>query len=53
MPPLGNNYFLCYETIKRELNRRLVLGVGVMKDKDLKVEETEVSHTLGGGIKYT
>jgi hypothetical protein len=24
-----------------------------MKDKDLKVEETEVSHTLGGVIKYT
>jgi hypothetical protein len=24
-----------------------------MKDKELQVEETEVSHTLGGSIKYT
>jgi hypothetical protein len=24
-----------------------------MKDKELKLEETEVSHTLGGDIKYT
>jgi hypothetical protein len=24
-----------------------------MKDKDLTLEETEVSHTLGGTIKYT
>ncbi len=23
--------------------------MGVMKDKDLKLEEIEVSHTLGGG----
>ena len=23
-------------------------GVGVMKDKELKLEETEASHTLGG-----
>ena len=28
-------------------------GVGVMKDKELMVEETEASHTLGGSIKYT
>ncbi len=28
-------------------------GVGVMKDKQLKIEETEVSLTLGGLIKYT
>jgi hypothetical protein len=35
-----------YETIKRELNRRFIWGVGVMKDKELKVEETETSHTL-------
>ncbi len=33
--------------------RRLILGVGVMKDKEVKMEETEVSHTLGGVIKYT
>ncbi len=25
-----------------------VKGVGVMKDEDLKIEEIEVSHTLGG-----
>ena len=24
-----------------------------MKDKELKLEETEASHTLGGAIKYT
>jgi hypothetical protein len=23
-----------------------------MKDKEVKIEETEVSHTLGGTIKY-
>ena len=28
-------------------------GVGVMKDKELKLEETESSLTLGGSIKYT
>jgi hypothetical protein len=27
---------------------REVEGVGVMKDKELKLEEIEVSHTLGG-----
>ncbi len=44
---------LYYETIKQELNKRLIQGVGVMKDKELKIEKTEVSHTLGGTIKYT
>jgi hypothetical protein len=24
-----------------------------MKDKELKLDETEASHTVGGGIKYT
>jgi hypothetical protein len=24
-----------------------------MKDKELKLEETKASHTLGGAIKYT
>ena len=28
-------------------------GVGVMKVKEIKLEETESSHTLGGDIKYT
>ncbi len=28
-------------------------GVGVMKDKEPKLEETDGSHTLGGDIKYT
>jgi hypothetical protein len=27
---------------------RKVEGVGVMKDEDIKIEEIEVSHTLGG-----
>jgi hypothetical protein len=27
---------------------RKVEGVGVMKDKELKLEEIEASHTLGG-----
>jgi hypothetical protein len=31
----------------------IIKGVGVMKDKELKLEDTEVSHTLGGSIKYT
>ncbi len=44
---------LYYETIQWELNRRLIQGVGVMKDKTLKLEETQSSHTLGGTIKYT
>jgi hypothetical protein len=43
---------LYYETIKRELNR-IIQGVGVMKDKELKLEKTESSLTLGGTIKYT
>ena len=29
------------------------VGVGVMKDKEVKVQETEPSHTLGGALKYT
>jgi hypothetical protein len=41
---------LYYETIKPELNGRLIQGVGVMKDKELCLEETETSHTLGGAI---
>ena len=27
-------------------------GVGVMKDEDLKLEEIETSHTLGGSGRY-
>ena len=32
---------------------RQKVGVGVVKDKELKLEETKASHTLGGAIKYT
>ncbi len=35
-------------TDKENLVGEDVKGVGVMKDEDLKVEEIEVSHTLGG-----
>jgi hypothetical protein len=28
-------------------------GVGVMKDKELKLEQTEASYSLGGAIRYT
>jgi hypothetical protein len=38
--------------IKRELRGQQDKGVGVMKDKELKLEETEASLTLGGAIKY-
>ncbi len=30
---------------------RKAQGVSVMKDKEVKIEETESSHTLGGGGK--
>ena len=35
-------------TDKAKLVGEETKGVGVMKDEDLKVEEIEVSHTLGG-----
>jgi hypothetical protein len=35
-------------TDKANLVGEEVKGVGVMKDEDLKLEEIEVSHTLGG-----
>ena len=34
--------------IKRKLGGGEVEGVGVMKDEELKLEESETSHTLGG-----
>ena len=34
--------------MKRRLGGGEVEGVGVRKDEDLKFEEIEVSHTLGG-----
>ena len=34
--------------MKRKLVVQKVKGVGVMKDEELKLEEIEVSHTLGG-----
>jgi hypothetical protein len=33
---------------RRVAEGRKVEGVGVMKDKELKLEEIEASHTLGG-----
>jgi hypothetical protein len=33
----------------REWRRRKTESVGVMKDKELELEETEASHTLGRG----
>ena len=33
---------------KTNYRSRKVEGVGVMNDEDLKLEEIEVSHTLGG-----
>jgi hypothetical protein len=46
--------FLLYR-IKRELRGEddRLEGVGVIKDKELKLQETEASHTLGGDITYT
>ena len=35
-------------TDKAKLVGEKVKGVGVMKDEELKLEEIEVSHTLGG-----
>ena len=35
-------------TDKVKLVGEEVKGVGVMKDEELKLEEIEVSHTLGG-----
>ncbi len=34
--------------MKRKLVVQKVKGVGVMKDEELKLEEIEASHTLGG-----
>jgi hypothetical protein len=34
--------------IKRNLVREEVTGVGVMNDEEIKLEEIETSHTLGG-----
>jgi hypothetical protein len=40
--------------MKRRLGGGEVEGVGVRKDEDLKFEEIEVSHTVGGvGRRYT
>ena len=36
------------QRIKRGLRGRKVEGVGVMKDKQLKIEKIEASRTLGG-----
>jgi hypothetical protein len=41
-------YVVFIITDKENLVGDEVKGVGVMKDEDLKVEEIEVSHTLGG-----
>jgi hypothetical protein len=44
--------FLITDKVKGKGGRKTE-GVGIMKDKELKLEETEYSHTLGGGIEYT
>ena len=36
------------ERIKRKLGGVEVEGAGVMKDEEIKLEEIEASHTLGG-----
>ena len=42
------------QRIKRKLGGEEVEDVGVMKGEDLKLEEIEASHTLGGsGRCYT
>ena len=35
-------------TDQAKVSRKEVKGVGVMKDEELKLEEIETSHTLGG-----
>ena len=40
-------YFITTDKTKRSR------GVGIMKDKESKLEEIEVSHTLGGAVIHT
>jgi hypothetical protein len=42
-------FVVYYEVIKWELNKRLILSVGVMKDYkiNLRMRDLHVSHTLG------
>ena len=40
-------------TDKAKLVGEEAKGVGVMKDEELKIEEIEVSHTLGGSVIHT
>ena len=40
------------ERIKRKLGGVEVEGAGVMKDEEIKLEETEASHTLGGAERF-
>ena len=44
---------LFLRTDKARAKGRKAEGVGVLKNKELKLEETEASYTLGGAIKYT
>ena len=47
--PYHKKLFVIYDNGENEdEGGRKVQGVGVMKDKVVKVEEIEVSHTLGG-----
>ncbi len=41
-------FFLYYHGENEDYGWRKVDCVGVMKDKEIQVEEVEVSHTLGG-----
>jgi hypothetical protein len=42
------NVVCLLQRIKRKLVGEEVKGVGVIKDEEIKHEEIEVSHTLGG-----
>ena len=46
-------FFITTDRVRVKGGGRRVEGVGVMKVKELNLEETEVSHPLGGPIKYT
>jgi hypothetical protein len=39
--------FVYYEAIKREINRRLYMSVGVMRDSKLKLRDLYASHRWG------
>jgi hypothetical protein len=46
--PLPSTVFIITDKAKLEIVGEEVKGVGVMKDEEIKLEEIEASHTLGG-----